>query len=436
MIKGIFRKIVIFLITLEARLVLKKYKPRIVAITGNAGKTGTKDAVAAVLESEFFVWKNEKSYNSDLGIPLTILHCKNAWMNPIAWLKNIAEGLVLIFLPHKYPEWLVVEVGADKPDDIGKFTSWLHPEIVVVTRIGETPVHVENFSSRDELIKEKSKLVSALRPGGTLILNSDDPDVLNMRNIPKLAKVITYGFSPGSNLRASNYNIIYSESNHTSLPDGMTFKIDYLGNIVPVRITGIVGKNNIYSALAAFAAGLAFNINFVSMLDSIAKYERPVGRLKLIKGINDSAILDDTYNSSPAALDLAIESVKDIQTTGRKIAVLGDMLELGQYTTEAHNMIGKKIPDIFEILVTVGQRTQDIVRGAVASRMGKRKIKSFDDSRSAGEYLKKIIEKGDIILVKGSQGMRMERVVEQIMLNPEDKFKLIPRQEKEWVDKV
>jgi UDP-N-acetylmuramoyl-tripeptide--D-alanyl-D-alanine ligase len=435
MIKKILRNIIISVLTLEARLVLKKYKPKIVAITGNAGKTGTKDAVAAVLGAEFFVWMNEKSYNSDLGIPLTILHCKNGWMNPIAWFKNIAEGLVLIILPHKNPEWLVLEVGADKPDDIGKFTSWLHPEIVIVTRIGETPVHVENFSSRDELVQEKSKLVSALRPGGTLILNSDDPDVLNMRTIPKLAKVITYGFSLGSNLRASNYNIIYSEKDHISLPDGMTFKIDYLGNIVPVRITGIVGKNNIYSALAAFAAGLSFNINFVSMLDSISKYERPVGRLKLIKGINDSAILDDTYNSSPAALDMAIESVKDIKSTGRKIAVLGDMLELGQYTTEAHYTMGRKIPDLFEILVTVGQRSQGIVKGAIASRMGKRKIKSFDNSRSAGEYIKGIIEKGDIILVKGSQGMRMERVVEKIMLNPEDKSNLLPRQEKEWLEK-
>lgn len=436
MLKKTLRDIIIFLITLEARLVLRRYKPKVVAITGNAGKTSTKDAVAAVLESEFFVWKNEKSYNSDIGIPLTILHCKNAWSNPLSWIKNLAEGLVLALFPHKYPEWLVLEVGADKPDDIGKFTKWLRPEIVIVTRIGETPVHVENFSSREELIKEKSKLVRALRPGGTLILNADDPDVLEMRNIPKLAKVITYGFLPGSNLRASNYNISYSDSGHVALPSGMSFKIDYLGNIVPVRIDGVVGMNNIYSALAGFAAGLSLNINFVSMIESISKYERPVGRLKLIKGLNNSAILDDSYNSSPSALQLAIESVKDIEISGRKIAVIGDMLELGQFTTEAHHSIGKKIPEVFELLITVGQRAHGFVKGAVEARMGKRKIKSFNDSRSAGDYLVNIVGPGDLILVKGSQGMRMERVVESIMLNQEDKQKLLPRQEKEWLEKI
>lgn len=435
MIKKILRNIVIFIITLEARLVLKKYKPKIVAITGNAGKTGTKDAVSAVLESDFSVWKNEKSYNSDIGIPLTILHCKNAWSNPLSWFKNIMEGIVLIIFPHKYPEWLVLEVGADKPDDIGKFTHWLHPNVVIVTRIGETPVHLEFFSSREELIKEKGKLVKALVRGGTLILNSDDPDVLEMRNLSQLSKVITYGFSPHSDLRASNYNITYSEVEHLSTPDGITFKIDYMGNIIPVKVPGIVGRNNVYSALAGFAVGVSLNINFVSMVDSIAKYDRPVGRLRLINGIKNSVLLDDTYNSSPSALDLAIESSRDIKTPSRKIAVIGDMLELGNQTVSAHYAIGRKIPTVFDMLLTVGQRAEDVARGAIDARMAKKKVMSFIDSSSAGDYLKDLIASSDVVLIKGSQGMRMERVVERVMSNPEDKFKLLARQEKEWLER-
>ncbi|MDO8493694.1 MAG: UDP-N-acetylmuramoyl-tripeptide--D-alanyl-D-alanine ligase [bacterium] len=436
MIKAILRKIVIFLITIEARLVLKKYNPNIIAITGNAGKTGAKDAIAAVLEPEFSVWKNEKSYNSDIGIPLTILHCKNGWLNPFSWLKNIYEGLALILFSHDYPKWLVLEVGADKPDDIGKFAKWLHPDIVVVTRIGETPVHVELFPSRDDLIEEKAKLVRALRPGGILVLNADDPDVLAMRDLPKLAKVLTYGFSPVASFRVSNQNIIYIEKSHQSMPDGITFKIDYLGNIIPVRLPGVVGRQNIYSALAAFAVGTALNINFIGMIDSAAKYERPAGRLRLIDGISNSIILDDTYNSSPAALELAIESVHDIKVSGRKIAVLGDMLELGHYTNDAHYKIGKQVPVHFDMLVTVGQRARAFAKGAFDAGMKKNSIKSFSDSVEAGDYIKGIIGIGDLVLVKGSQGVRMERVVEKLMATPEDKLKFLVRQEKEWIEKV
>ena len=436
MFRNISKSIVIFLITLEARLVLKKYKPRIIAITGNAGKTGTKDAVAAVLGSEFFIWKNEKSYNSDIGIPLAILHCKNAWSNPLFWLKNIVEGFVLILFPHNYPKWLVLEVGADKPNDIGKFTAWLCPDIVIVTRIGEIPVHIEFFKSREELVQEKSKLVTALKPNGTLILNADDPLVLGMKNLSKLSRVITYGFSLDSNLRASNYHVVYPENETSLVPNGIAFKVDYLGNIIPVRIGGVVGKQNVYSALAAFAVGLSLNVNFVSMLDSIIKYERPAGRLRLINGLNGSVVLDDTYNSSPAALELAMESADEIKTSGRRIAVLGDMLELGQYTIDSHYMIGQKVSLSFDFLITVGQRAESFAKGAISNGMSDKKVVIFNDSISAGDYLRGLINLGDLILVKGSQGVRMERIVERIMLCPEDKGKLLVRQEEEWLKKV
>ncbi len=436
MFKNILRSGVIFILTLESRLVLKKYKPKVVAVTGNAGKTSSKDAIAAVLSSDFTVWKNEKSYNSDLGIPLTILNCKNAWSNPLGWFKNIMEGLMLLLLPHKYPEWLVLEVGADKPGDIGKFAAWLAPEVVVVTRIGETPVHIEFFSSRNELIAEKSKLAKALRPGGTLVLNADDPDVLAMRGLAKTARVITYGFSPEADVRASNYSVSYAESGQSLLPAGISWKIDYLGNIIPIKVPGVVGRNNVYSALSAFAVGASRNINLLTVGESIAKYERPVGRLKLIHGLKNSTILDDTYNSSPAALELAIESAHDIKSSGRRIAVLGDMLELGQHTVEAHAKIGRIIPKYFDILITVGQRTLPMAAGALEAGMKRETVVSFTDSVAAGEYLRGLLSEGDLVLVKGSQGVRMERVVERVMSEPSDKARLLPRQEREWLKKV
>ncbi len=432
MIRSFFKKIVITALTLESRLVLWKYKPKIVAITGNAGKTSAKDAVFSVLETEYFTWRNEKSYNSDIGIPLTILHCKNAWSNPVLWLKNIIEGLVLIILPHKYPKWLILEVGADKPDDIGKFAKWLHPDIVIVTRIGETPVHVENFSSREELIREKEKLVKSLKADGILILNADDSDVASMERLVKTARVIKYGFGESGDIRALNYGIVYTNDREEK-PEGINFFIEYGKDKFDIKIPGVIGRQNIYSALIAFTVGIVLKIKPNLILNAISTYERPAGRLHLINGIKDSLILDDTYNSSPAALRLAIESSDDLKTNGRKIAVLGDMLELGIQTASVHYAIGQIIPSVFDQLITVGPRSENFAKGAIAAGMNKKKIKSFNSSIDAADYLAGSIVSGDLLLVKGSQGMRMERVVVKLMAKPDERFKLVGRQEEEWL---
>ena len=140
--KNILKKIIIYKITTLARLVLLKYKPKIVAVTGNVGKTSTKDAIYTVLSSEFFVRKSEKSFNSDIGVPLTILGCHNGWSNPILWIKIIIRGIELVVFKNKYPQWLVLEVGADRPGDIKNITEWIKPDVVVVTRFGEVPCKV------------------------------------------------------------------------------------------------------------------------------------------------------------------------------------------------------------------------------------------------------------------------------------------------------
>ena len=164
--KSFLKTIITSILTVEARLVLWKYKPKIVAVTGSVGKTSTKDAIYTILKHHGIVRKSQKSFNSEIGIPLTILNCDNGWSNPFIWSKNIIEGLLLLLLPNKYPEILVLEVGADRPGDIKKVSQWLKPDVVVFTAIGKTPVHVEYFSSTDELVSEKANLVRALKPDG------------------------------------------------------------------------------------------------------------------------------------------------------------------------------------------------------------------------------------------------------------------------------
>ncbi len=427
--KKFFKKIVVDIITSQARLVLAKYKPKIVAITGSVGKTSTKEAVYTVLSKNFRVRKTQKSYNSEIGLPLTILGCESGWKNPFRWLKNIIEGLALILFPNTYPEWLVLEVGADAPGDIKKITEWLKPDIAIITRIGELPVHVEFFASPAALAKEKSYLVGAVKPSGTVILCADDPVVLGMGDRSKMV-VKSYGFEKGADFRASNERIIYDEVSR--IPEGISYKLDYDGKILPVRLNGVLGRQAIFASLAALAISDVLNLNLLSAVVSLAEFKMPVGRMRLLLGNKATLILDDTYNSSPLALEAALDILKQLEIKGRRIGVLGDMMELGKYTIEAHKAAGFQVARTCDLLLVVGQRAKFIAEGAAIEGMQAENIHQFDDASSAGAYLDKLLAPGDLILVKGSQYMRMERAVEEVMAEPERKGELLARQEPEW----
>jgi len=413
--KSILKKIITLILTLEARLVLRKYKPKIIAVTGSVGKTSAKDAIYEVLATSLSVRKSEKSYNSELGIPLTILGRETGWGSPLAWISNIFEGAALILLKNHYPKWLVVEVGADRPGDIQKISAWLKPDIVIVTRFGKVPVHVEFFGSPEALIEEKSHLVSALKKDGLLILNNDDDKALSMKRKFE-GMVMTYGFKKGS-------------------ATGVTFKIDYDGTSMPVTLYGVLGKQHIYAALTALSVGGYLKLNMVRMSQALETHGGAPGRMQIIEAIKDAQIIDDTYNASPVATEAALETLREIKTDGRKIAVLGDMLELGKYTVEEHKRLGEIAGEVCDILLVVGLRARSMVEGALLGGISEKNIIEFSNSQKAGKYLEQILEKDDIVLIKGSQSIRMERAVGEIMAHPERKAELLVRQEKEWTER-
>ncbi|MEK7564125.1 MAG: Mur ligase family protein [Patescibacteria group bacterium] len=430
--KTTFKKIITYILQIESILVLYKYKPKIIAITGSIGKTSTKDAVYAVLSGISYVRKSEKSFNSEIGLPLTILGIPNGWSSPSVWFANILKGLWLIIYPHKYPTWLVLEVGVGKPGDMQKTALWLKTDAVIITAIGETPAHIEFFKSRRHLIEEKSQLISTLKNTGLLILNADDEDVLKMKTKTKM-RTLMYGFKNDADVVASSDTILYDDK---GVPQGMRFRIDEGGNSFPVTIEGVFGRNHLYASLCAVTLSFGLKLNTLHTINSLLKYEVPPGRMRLLSGISDSIIIDDTYNSSPFALQSAIKTLGEIKNLGRKVAILGDMLELGRHTVEAHKNIGKFLKEYVDVLIVVGHRALDIKEGAMENGMNDENIYEFLNAHDAAIFIKDFIKTNDIVLVKGSQGMRMERAVEAILLDQENKDSLLVRQDIEWKKKL
>ncbi len=422
------KKTLAYVLKTESQLVLWKYKPKIIAITGSVGKTSTKDAVYAVISGIFYVRKSEKSYNSEIGLPLTILGCPNGWNNPYIWFLNILKGLWLFIGPHKYPQWLVLEVGIGKPGDMHRTASWLKSDVVIITAIGETPAHIEFFDSHKHLIEEKSKLIKTLKKDGLLILNNDDEIVSEMKTKTK-SRVVTFGFKEDSDIKGSADSIFYTDE---GVPEGLIFRIDEEGNSFPVVIEGVFGRNHVYASLGAFAFSSGLKLNMIEAINKLKNYNVPPGRMRLLKGINNSLIIDDTYNSSPFACQSALKTLGEVKNSGRKIAVLGDMLELGKHTEEAHKNVGKIAKENVEILIVVGPRAKKIKEGAIETGMNDMNTYEFLDSKEAGEFLKTFVQKDDLILIKGSQGMRMERAVESILQDKKNKKNLLVRQDEEW----
>jgi UDP-N-acetylmuramoyl-tripeptide--D-alanyl-D-alanine ligase len=426
------KKIVSSILIWEAQAVLKRYKPHVIAITGSVGKTTTKDAIFVALSEHLHVRKSEKSFNSEIGVPLTILGLNNAWRNPFHWLWNIILGLILIVKKTDYPQWLILEVGADRPGDIRSIAQWLRPHIAVITSIPEIPVHVEYFDSPEAVLREKRALAEYLAPGGKLIINGDDARMAELRSTFH-GVTTTYGSTPTNDYHASHDEIIYEGK----APVGIRFRVNHAGNSIPVALQGALGRPRILAALAALAAASAAGVDIVSASSGLSAWVPAPGRMRLLPGLRGSIIIDDTYNSSPAAALAALDTLGSIQNGGKKIAVLGDMLELGKYSAGAHRTVGERAATCTDLLATVGFRARAIGEAALDAGMPDINVRKYEQNESvrAGKELEPDIQEGDIVLIKGSQSMRMERTVLEIMAEPEKAADLLVRQDPEWMDR-
>ena len=424
--KEAIRSIVVAILTLEAKAILAKYRPKIILVTGSVGKTSTKDATYAALASSTFVRKSEKSYNSDIGAPLTILGVKNGWGNMIQWVRNIIDGALLIVITAPYPKWLIVEVGADRPGDISRRLAWLKPDVVVTTRIPTIPVHVEFYENPEDVAAEELAPLSWLT-GGIAVISADDTPTPFVGSV----KRITYGLAEGADVRVSDVRTI----EEGGVVQGVNFTISYQGATQSVMLTHVVGESHVRAAAAGAAAALAAGATLESAAAGLMTLVPPPGRMRIIPGKDGSTIIDDTYNSSPVATEEALRTLAGLPAT-RRIAVLADMLELGTYSAAEHERIGRLAAST-DMLITVGVRAQAIAEGMrAAQKEGEaetRVIRSFDRGSDASAFLLTILKEGDVALIKGSQSMRMERVVKSVMAEPNKAKDLLCRQDAEWL---
>jgi UDP-N-acetylmuramoyl-tripeptide--D-alanyl-D-alanine ligase len=428
--KTIFLKLLKFF----SKRIIKKYHPQIVGITGSIGKTSAKEAIALVLALKFKLRKNVKNYNNEIGVPLTIIGIeKPPGRSLTRWLQVFFRAIHLIlFKDGEYPELLVLEMGADKPGDIRYLVDIAPCTVGVLTFI--THAHTEFFKTLKQIALEKRIIISHLTSNDWAVLNFDNELVMRERPVTK-ARVLTYGFKAGADIQASDAQLLYDQ--HSGWPIGINFKVQVQGHNIPLFIPTIA-EHLVPAALVALVLAVIYEINLIDAAQSLRQLKTLPGHMRMIPGIKKTLIIDDTYNSSPEAAKSALETLAQcsLKAGAERYAVLGDMLELGPETENAHREVGFKAAELgINYVIAVGEASKHTAEAAKEAGIPEHQVATFADSKAAGKFLQDKLQEGDMVLVKGSQGIRMEYVVKEIMDNPLKAKELLTRQEDEWQDK-
>ncbi len=415
--KTLFRFLITRLLVYKARQYLKKHRIQVIAITGSVGKTSAKEAIAHLLKNQFKIYSSPKGFNTELGISLAILQEEQSgFSSPRAWFKIIKR--VLTKEPEPYQK-IVLEMGADQPGDIKKLVKIAPPKIGVVTNVN--PVHLQKgqFSSLEDIRQEKNNLIRHMPINGIAVLNDDDPLVKTMETG---AHKVRYGLSEGVDVHAGDV---------TPLCRHIYFQVNFKGESEPFKVP-VLGRFQVYVLLPAIAIGLKLGMDLKECADALKDFTLPPSRMNPLPGVNDSTIIDSSYNASPVSMTRALELLTDLPAD-RKIAALGTMNELGDLNKNAHKTLGAQAAGAAKILVAVGPEASAIKQGALDAGMPEASIYTFFESEDAGHFLKDFLKPEDLILVKGSQNrVRMERLVKAIMKYPEKARDLLCRQDKAW----
>ena len=355
-----------------ARFWRRKLELGVVGITGSVGKSTTKEVIFEVLGQRYRTLKSRGNMNNEIGLPLTILRLGSGY------------------------ERAVLEMGFYVPGEIALLCEIAQPNIGVVTNIGT--VHAERAGSQEAIFSGKSELVQALPSNGAAILNLDDPLVTKMAGLTK-ARVFYYGLDPQADLWADNVEGLGLE--------GVRFRLHYQHETLHVRIP-LIGQHSVHTALRAASVGLVDNLTWQEIIDGLRQGHTQL-RLAAVRSENGALLLDDTYNASPESMLAALNLLAELD--GHKVAVLGDMLELGQYEKQGHEMVGVRAAEVADTLITIGTLGHMIANSARWAGMKSGKIIEFENTDEAILHLRKSLTDKDVVLVKGSHGIRMDRIV-------------------------
>ena len=399
------KKLVLLILQYCARKRLQKWKPIIIGITGSVGKSSTKECIAHVIEPYFHILKTEKNLNTEFGLPLTILELPPA-TSKWGWIKTVQEAWKRSKISEKSYEVLVLEMGAQYPGDLKVLTDLTPPNISVVTAV--EPAHIEFFKTIDAIAYEKATLIRNLQRNGLGVVNYDNQYTRNMiHSAPNNCWVKTFGFDAKADIVATRVE--------NSLV-GLKGIIEDEGQHHGVHLPHIIGKHSMYMVLAAWAVARKLGIPANEIAQRLKTFRNLSGRLTLIEGINQSYVIDSSYNASPASMKAALDTLKDLPTQGRKIAIIGDMLELGELEQESHTEIGLyALQHRFDLVIFCGPRMK-IAYNAFLSGPGEFKniAMHYESSKEASQSITQKIKKNDLVLVKGSLGSKMKIVLEVI----------------------
>lgn len=406
--KSLARSVLKFL----ARRVLRRYHPQIIAIAGSIGKTATKEAVTA--SSDDFR-STVGNFNGVVGVAVTILSDRGVPANLGQWWRVVWGGLVLLISRRSYPKVLVLEYGTDKPGDLQEILSIARPHITVLSSIA--PEHLEFFHSLQGVEDEEWQAVSALGEEGTAVLNIDDQRI-NHRRTTIPGPVVTYGWSSQAMIRAESMTV---KRNERGLPTGLMVKVAIEGSLVPMSLPGVIGRHQAYPVLAALAVARVRQQPVQTTIERFAAYQPPPGRMRLFAGLDQSLIIDDTYNASPTAMAAALTTLMELEIPGRKYVILGQMSELGAAATAWHEKTGQQItyPAIAR-LITLGPLAKVIGATAIAHGFPPDQVENVATPEAAAAVVQAELHAGDVVLLKGSRfASQLERAVVMLLAEPD-----------------
>lgn len=416
------KRILLSLVEHQVKRFLHKHKPKVVAVTGSVGKTGTKLAIATVLGVRYKVLFQEGNYNAEVSVPMTVFDLPMPPLaklkNPFTWLKQL--WYMELKIHRKFPfDVIVLELGTDHPGDIAHFRKYLRPDVAVVTAVA--PEHMEFFKTIDAVAEEELVVANFSE---LAIINRDDIDETFSRYVNN-SNIDTYGTSG-----VAEYHYLIEDFDSTKGFTGKFVSPEFGEQEVSLRL---VGEHNVKSAVAAGVVGVKLGLSAGEIVRGLSDIRPVQGRMNILRGLLDSVIIDDTYNSSPSAAVAALQTLY-VFPNKQKIAILGSMNELGSFSQKAHEQVGGMCdPTLLDWVVTIGDEAERYLAPA-AKRKGCQ-IRSFKTPYEAGAFAHSVLHPRAVVLAKGSQnGVFAEEAVKVLLHETEEEASLV-RQSAQWLEK-